>query len=196
MFSIECQKSCIASKVYWQINRIRRPRFSYLLLSLLKQSADNASNGCVLKKKEGGDIVKSAIKVAVFALTVFGFSGFSFAQSKPATSSTPSADKKAETASAKAKNNRITGEITSLDAKSGMLAVKAKDKEVNLTAESKSAKGALEKLKVGDMVTVSYSEKDGKMVANSVKANKSTASKSAKGMDKQSDMMDKKPATK
>jgi hypothetical protein len=34
------------------------------------------------------------------------------------------------------------------------------------------------------------------MVANSVKPNKSTASKSAKGMDKQSDMMDKKPATK
>jgi len=139
--------------------------------------------------------VKSAMKVAVLSLTVFGFSGMSFAQSNPATSSTPSADKKAGTTSTKAKNSRITGEITSLDAKSGMLAVKAKDKEVNLTAESKSAKGALEKLKVGDMVTVSYSEKDGKMVANSVKADKSTASKS-KAMDKQSDMMDKKPATK
>jgi hypothetical protein len=34
------------------------------------------------------------------------------------------------------------------------------------------------------------------MVANSVKADKSTASKAAKGMDKQSDMMEKKPATK
>lgn len=141
--------------------------------------------------------MKNAIKVVVLALTALSFSGLSFAQSKPATPSTPSADKKAETTSAKAKakSNRITGEITSLDAKSGMVAVKAKDKEVNLTAESKSAKAALEKLKVGDMVTVSYSEKDGKMVANSVKADKSTASKSAKGMDKQSDMMEK-PATK
>ena len=137
--------------------------------------------------------MKNAIKVVVLALTVLSFGGLSFAQSKPATPSTPSADKK-ETTSTKSKNSRITGEITSLDAKSGMLAVKGKDKEVNLTAESKSAKGALEKLKVGDMVTVSYSEKDGKMVANSVKANKSTASKS-KPMDKQSDM-DKKPATK
>jgi hypothetical protein len=166
-----------------------------LLFSLLKKSADKASNGCVLRKKEGGDTVKHAIKVVALALTVLSFGGLSFAQSKPATPSTPSADKKAETTSTKAKTNRITGEITSLDAKSGMLAVKAKDKEVNLTAESKSAKGALEKLKVGDMVTVSYSEKDGKMVANSVKADKSTASKS-KAMDKQSDMMDKKPATK
>lgn len=147
-----------------------------------------------MTKKEGGDTVKNAIKVGVLALTVLSFGGFGFAQSKSATPSTPSADKK-ETTSTKAKNNRITGEITSLDAKSGMLAVKAKDKEVNLTAESKSAKGALEKLKVGDMVTVSYSEKDGKMVANSVKADKSTASKS-KAMDKQSDMTDKKPATK
>lgn len=140
--------------------------------------------------------MKNAIKVVVLALTALSFSGLSFAQSKPATPSTPSVDKKAETTSAKAKSNRITGEITSLDAKSGMVAVKAKDKEVNLTAESKSAKAALEKLKVGDMVTVSYSEKDGKMVANSVKADKSTASKAAKGMDKQSDMMEKKPATK
>jgi Cu/Ag efflux protein CusF len=168
-----------------------------LLPGLLKQSEDNASKWlCSDKTKEGGDIVKNAIKVVVLALTALSFSGLSFAQSKPATPSTPSADKKAETTSAKAKSNRITGEITSLDAKSGMVAVKGKDKEVNLTAESKKAKAALEKLKVGDMVTVSYSEKDGKMVASSVKADKSTASKSAKGMDKQSDMMEKKPATK
>jgi len=163
----------------------------------LKQSEDNASKWlCCDKTKEGGDIVKNAIKIVVLALTALSFSGLSFAQSKPATSSTPSADKKAETTSAKAKSNRITGEITSLDAKSGMVAVKGKDKEVNLTAESKKAKAALEKLKVGDMVTVSYSEKDGKMVVSSVKADKSTASKSAKGMDKQSDMTEKKPATK
>lgn len=140
--------------------------------------------------------MKNTIKVLVLALTALSFSGLSFAQSKSTTPATPSADKKAETTSTKAKNTRVTGEITSLDSKSGMFSVKAKDKEVNLTAESKRAKGALEKLKVGDMVTASYSEKDGKMVASSVKAEKSTASKSDKTTDKKTDSMDKKPATK
>jgi hypothetical protein len=140
--------------------------------------------------------VKNTIKVIVLALTALSFSGLSFAQSKSTAPATPSADKKAETTSTKAKNNRVTGEITSLDSKSGMFSVKAKDKEVNLMADSKRAKGALEKLKVGDMVTASYTEKDGKMVANSVKAEKSTTAKSDKAMDKKSDSMDKKPATK
>ena len=136
--------------------------------------------------------MKNRIKVIVLALAALSFSGVSFAQSKSTAPATPSADK---TTSTKAKNSRVTGEITSLDSKTGMFSVKAKDKEVNLTADSKSAKGALEKLKVGDMVTASYTEKDGKMVANSVKADKSTASKSD-AMDKKSDSMDKKPATK
>ncbi|HEX7230477.1 MAG TPA: hypothetical protein VF452_08785 [Candidatus Binatia bacterium] len=140
--------------------------------------------------------MKNTIKVLVLALTALSFSGLSFAQSKSAAPATPSADKKTETTSTKAKNTRVTGEITSLDSKSGMFSVKGKDKEVNLTAESKRAKGALEKLKVGDMVTASYSEKDGKMVASSVKAEKSTASKSGKTTDTKSDSMDKKPATK
>ena len=140
--------------------------------------------------------MKNTIKIIVLALTALSFSGLSFAQSKSAAPATPSADKKTETTSTKAKNTRVTGEITSLDSKSGMFSVKGKDKEVNLTAESERAKGALEKLKVGDMVTASYSEKDGKMVANSVKAEKSTASKSDKPTDKKTDSMDKKPATK
>ena len=140
--------------------------------------------------------MKNTIKVLVLALTALSFSGLSFAQSKSAAPATPSADKKTETTSAKAKDTRVTGEITSLDSKSGMFSVKGKDKEVNLTAESKRAKGALEKLKVGDMVTASYSEKDGKMVANSVKAEKSTAAKPGKTTDTKSDSMDKKPATK
>ena len=64
----------------------------------------------------------------------------------------------------------VTGEVTSVDAKAGTFTVKAKDKEINLVADSKTTKAALEKLKVGDMVRVSYSEKDGKMIASSVKA--------------------------
>jgi hypothetical protein len=99
-------------------------------------------------------------------------------------------EKKTET---KAKTHRVTGEVTSVDAKAGTLAVKAKDKEVSLNAESKSAKAALEKIKVGDMVRVSYTEKDGKMVATSVKAEpKSKAATS----EKKGAMTEKKPETK
>ena len=62
------------------------------------------------------------------------------------------------------------GEVTSLDAKAGTLTVKTKGKDLNLTVESKGTKSALEKIKVGDTVRVSYNEKDGKMIAISLKA--------------------------
>lgn len=140
--------------------------------------------------------MKNMIKVLVIAVTTLVFSGLSFAQAKPATPATPATppmEKKAEKTE-KAKTVRITGEITSLDAKAGAFAVKTKDKEVKLTADSKSAKSALEKVKVGDMVQVSYTEKDGKMIASSVKAqSKTTAAKSEKTPEPKSDA---KPATK
>src|SRR5207244_12463288 len=84
----------------------------------------------------------------------------------------------------------ITGEVTSVDAKAGTLTVKAKDKETNLTADAK-AKASLEKVKVGDMVKVSYTEKDGKMVASSI-AKSETKAKTTKPEEKKSDMMEKK----
>ena len=77
------------------------------------------------------------------------------------------------------------------------LPVKAKDKEINLVADSKTTKAALEKLKVGDMVRVSCSEKDGKMIASSVKAeSKSKAAKPEKAMEKKGEMTEKKSQTK
>ena len=145
--------------------------------------------------------MKNMIKILVVALTTLSFSALGFAQAKPATPATPATppatEKKTEMKSEKAKTNRITGEVTSLDAKAGTFAVKEKDKEIKLTADSKSAKGALEKLKVGDMVRVSYTEKDGKMIASSVKAEaKTTAAKPEKATEKKGDVTDKKPATK
>lgn len=136
--------------------------------------------------------MKNIIKVFAIALTTLSFSSLSFAQAKPATPATPPMEKKTETTE-KAKTVRITGEITSLDAKAGTFAVKEKDKDVKLTADSKSAKSELEKLKVGDMVSVSYTEKNGKMIASSVTAK--SKNKAAKSEPK-SDTMDKKPATK
>jgi Cu/Ag efflux protein CusF len=143
------------------------------------------------------------IKLLVVVLTTLSFSGLSFAQAKPATPATPATpaapatEKKTEMKSEKPKTERISGEVTTLDAKAGTFAVKTKDKEVKLTADSKSAKGALEKLKVGDMVKVSFTEKDGKMLASSVKAeSKTTAAKPPAATEKKGDVMEKKPATK
>ena len=148
--------------------------------------------------KEGGDIVKNTLRAMVIGMTTLAFAGVSFAQAKPATPATPSApaaEKKSEMKSQKAKTSRITGEVTSVDPKTGMLTVKTKDKEVNLTADSK-AKGELEKVKVGDTVRVSATEKDGKMYATSVAPSKSAAKKSEKAMEKtterKSDMSEKK----
>jgi hypothetical protein len=147
-------------------------------------------------KKEGGDTVKNMIKILVIALTTLSFSALGFAQAKPATPTTPATpaapatEKKTEMKAEKVKTHRITGEVTSLDAKAGTFAVKEKDKEIKLTADSKSAKDTLGKLKVGDMVRVSYTEKDGKMTASSVKA------ESKKATEKKADVTEKKPATK
>lgn len=130
------------------------------------------------------------IKVLVIALTSLAFSGVSFAQAKPATPATPAAP--AMEKSEKAKTNRLTGEITSVDVKAGTFTVKGKDKEINLVADSKSTKAEVEKLKVGDTVRVSYAEKDGKMIASSVRASKSKAAKPDKAIEK----TDKKSETK
>jgi hypothetical protein len=55
----------------------------------------------------------------------------------------------------------------------------------------------VEKLKVGDMVRVSYTEKDGKMIASSVKTeSKSKAAKSDKAMEKKGERTEKKSETK
>jgi Cu/Ag efflux protein CusF len=126
------------------------------------------------------------IKILAIALTSLAFSSVSFAQAKPATPATPATPAApAMEKSEKAKTNRLTGEITSVDVKAGTFTVKGKDKEINLVADSKSTKAEVEKLKVGDTVRVSYTEKDGKMIASSVRAeSKSKAAKPDKAMEK------------
>ena len=129
--------------------------------------------------------MKNVLKVLVVAFTVLVFGGVSIAQDKKAekmeksAADKPMMDQKTEK-STKAKSGTATGEVTSVDAKSGMLTVKTKDKDLNLMAESKSTKSALEKVKPGDMVRVNYSDKDGKMVATSVKAESKAKSEDRK----------------
>jgi len=148
--------------------------------------------------------VKNMIKILVVALTTLGFSTLGFAQAKPATPATPATpaapatEKKTEMKSEKTKTHQATGEVTALDAKAGTFEVKEKDKEIKLSATSKSAKSSLAKLKVGDMVKVSYSEKDGQMIASSVKAEakKATEKKPTTATEKKADVTEKKPTTK
>jgi len=123
--------------------------------------------------------VKNMLKVLVIALTALAFSGASFAADTA-------------TKSEKPKAMSATGAVTAMDAKAGTLTVKTKDKDLDLTAVSK-AKNALGKVKVGDMVKVSYTEKDGKMNASSISVVKSPSGAAAKAAG---DMTEKKPATK
>ena len=125
--------------------------------------------------------MKNMLKVLVIALTALAFSGASFAADTATKPTTKSEKPKAMSA---------TGTVTAMDAKAGTLTVKTKDKDLDLTASSK-AKNALGKVKVGDMVKVSYTEKDGKMNASSLSVVKAPAPAKPAG-----DVMEKKTATK
>lgn len=134
--------------------------------------------------------MKNALKILVIALTTLAFSGVGFAQAKPTTPATPAApatEKKTEMKPEKAKIIRTTGEVTAVDAKAGTLTVKEKDKETNVIADSKAAKSALSKIKIGDMVRLSYTEKDGKMIASSIVKTKATAKKPEKATEKKAE---------
>ena len=123
---------------------------------------------------------KNIVKLVVVAFTALVFGGVAAAQDTKAEKMGKSpADAPKMEKSTKAKSGTATGEVTSVDAKSGQLTVKAKGKDLDLMAESKSAKNALGKVKVGDTVQVTYTDKDGKMVVSSVKAESKGMSKSA-----------------
>lgn len=109
--------------------------------------------------------------------SALAFAPMTFAAEKKAAEPAKIEEKK-EAAKPAAKS--ATGEVVSVDAKAGMLAVKVKDKEMSFTAQTK----VVEKVKVGDRVTVSYTEKDGKMMASSVKAAKAPAKKAEKKAEK------------
>ena len=121
----------------------------------------------------------SVIKFVVIAFTVLIFGAVATAQDTKSEKMGKSSSGSSKTEkSTKAKSGTATGEVTSVDAKSGQLTVKAKDKDLDLMAESKSAKNALEKVKIGDTVRVTYTDKEGKMVVSSVKAESKSMSKS------------------
>jgi len=78
------------------------------------------------------------------------------------------------------KPQKFVGNISAMDAKTGAVVVKGTAGEKSFTAQD-NAKDALERLAVGDRVRIQYSEKDGKMLATSVRRMKMPQSKSKSG---------------
>lgn len=120
--------------------------------------------------------MKRVIALIVAMIFVLSVSGLALAaeQKKEAAP----AEKKEEAAPAEkkapAKVKQVTGEVTAVDAAAKTLTVKGKAGDVALTADDKTTvkigkeKKALGDVKVGDKVTVRYTEMDGKNVAKSI----------------------------
>jgi hypothetical protein len=127
---------------------------------------------------QGGRFVKillSGFMVLLF-LTSSLRAGFA-ADSTPAKSAAPESgknaadkkppDKKAKSTGA-AKPQRLKGEITALDVKAGTVSVKSASEEKSFVTQD-AAKDTLEILKIGEQVKVTYSEKDKRLVATSLR---------------------------
>jgi len=117
------------------------------------------------------------------SLLVFGLCGAGFAAEKAVTKSmaTPTAQKsqKADTKQTKStKPLKFRGDVSAIDSNNGSVSVKGQAGEKRFVTEN-TAKDAVERLAVGDAVRVTYSEKDGKLVASSVRRMKPTRAKAA-----------------
>jgi hypothetical protein len=78
------------------------------------------------------------------------------------------------------KPQKFVGNISAMNAKTGAVVVKGTAAEKSFMAQD-NAKDALERLAVGDRVRVQYSEKDGKLLATSVRRMKMPQIKSKSG---------------
>jgi len=111
--------------------------------------------------------MKKAIAIIAAVLFVFAITSLSFAVE----------EKKAEPAE-KPKIKRVTGDVTAVDTKAGIVTVskmvKGKAELTVVTVDAKTKiemekeKKVLADVKVGDKVTVKYTEVDGKNVAKSI----------------------------
>jgi hypothetical protein len=107
--------------------------------------------------------------VAIPFLTVALWGVGIAAENPPAKNPPAAGEKKAAPEKAKKPGSqKFQGAITALDAKAGTVSVKSDASEKNFTTQD-AAKDAIERLTVGDRVKVVNSEKEGKLVATSVR---------------------------
>ena len=112
--------------------------------------------------------MRNMTKLLLVPVALFAFVGTSFAQGTTPAPAKPAAPAKATEKKEVVKILRARGELTAADAKAGTLKLKLKDKDLSFTAESKESKEGLAKVKVGDNVRVTYTEKEGKLTVRSV----------------------------
>ena len=116
--------------------------------------------------------MKKTLAIIVSLIFVLSFAGLSFAADKAVEKKAEPV--KAEKKAATAKVKQVTGEVAAVDAKANTITVKGKKGDTVVTCDDKTKimmgkdKKALADVKVGDKVTVKFSEADGKMTAKSV----------------------------
>ncbi len=123
--------------------------------------------------------MKKTLAIIVSLIFVLSFAGLSFAADKAVEKkATTVEEKKAEPAKAEkkaiAKVKQVTGDVTVVDVKANAITVKGKKGDTVVACDDKTKimmgkdKKTLADVKVGDKVTVKYSEADGKMTAKLV----------------------------
>ena len=122
--------------------------------------------------------------VSVLLFLVISTEAILAAESTPSKNAVPENEKKAAEKKPKTttatKPQTLTGEITALDVMGGTVSVKGASEEKSFTTQD-AAKDSLEIVKIGERVRMTYSEKDGKLVATSMKRMKpKTATSGAK----------------
>ena len=102
--------------------------------------------------------MKKAMAIVLSIMFIFALTSVTFAAEKK------EAPAKAEKKETTAKMKQVTGEVTAVDAKANTMTVKKGKKETAITVDEKTKimvgkeKKALADVKVGDKVTVHYSE--------------------------------------
>lgn len=125
--------------------------------------------------KKGGDIMKRLAVLLIAALFVFGLTANQFIGNAAAYSGMT--EKKAESEKEpgkKATVKQITGDVTAVDTTAKTVTVKGKKAEIVVATDEKTVinidtdKKSLADVKVGDKVTIKYTEVNGKNVAKSI----------------------------
>ena len=132
--------------------------------------------------------MKKTIAIVLSLVLMFAFTAVTFAAEKEAPMKAAPAEKemKAEKKEMKAAKKQVTGEVAAVDAKANTLTVKGKKGDVMVSTDDKTKVMAgkdaktLADVKVGDKVTVKYTEANGKNVATKVSIMAAPAKKAEK----------------
>ncbi len=101
----------------------------------------------------------------IAALFIFGLTATQFVGDASAyPNMTEKKEEPAKTTEKKVTVKQISGDVSAIDAAAKTITVKGKKAEITITADEKMLKD----VKVGDKVTVKYTEQDGKNVAKSI----------------------------